>query len=67
MKNLREEIELIAAFYSDFRKKTSKFVIVSVGLILGKVVVDGFTRPQQKTYGRYENSLKVVLKGLRCK
>ena len=46
---------------------TSKLIIVFARLILGKVVVDGFTAPQQKIYGRYEFNLKVILKGLRRK
>ena len=48
-------------------KITSKFLIVFVGLILGKMMVEGFNRPQQETDIRYEFGLKVILKGVRCK
>ena len=40
---------------------TSKFLIVFMRMILGKVQVDGFTKPDM----RYKLGLKVVLKGLR--
>ena len=43
---------------------TSKFLIVFVRLILGKVGVDVFTDPRRESDVRYEFDLKVVLKGL---
>ena len=46
---------------------TSKFLIVFVRLILGKVGVDGFTEPRRESEIRYEFDLKVVLRGLGCK
>ena len=46
---------------------TRKFVNVFVRLLLGKVGVDGFTGPQQKSDIRYECDLNVLLKGLGCK
>ena len=46
---------------------TGKFLIVFVRLILGKMGVDGFTRPHQESDIRYEFELKVLLKGLGCK
>ena len=42
---------------------TGKFLIVFVRLILGKIGVDGFTRPYQESDIRYEFELKVSLKG----
>ena len=45
----------------------SKFVVVFARLILGKVGIDGFTRPQRKINISYEFGLKVFLKGLGCK
>ena len=44
----------------------SKFVIVSVKLILSEVVFDGFTGPRQKSDARYENDANHI-KGLRMK
>ena len=46
---------------------TSKFLIVFVKLILGKVGVDGFTAPRREIDIRYEFDLKVILKDLGCK
>ena len=46
---------------------TCKFLIAFVILILGKKVVDGFTRPRRKSDVRFEYGLKVILKGLGCK
>ena len=43
----------------------SKFVIVFVRLILGKMGFDGFTGPQRKIDGQYKFSLKIILKRLR--
>ena len=43
---------------------TSKFLIVLVRLILGKVGVDGFTGPGWETDIRYEFDLKGLLKCL---
>ena len=46
---------------------TGKFLIVFVRLILGKVVVDGFTEPRRESDIRCEFDLKVMLKSLGCK
>ena len=46
---------------------TSKFLIVSVRLIFGKVRFDGFTEPWGEFYIRYEFYFKVNLNGLGCK
>ena len=46
---------------------TAKFLIVFVGLILGKVEVDVFIVPRRESDIRYEFDLKVVLNGLGCK
>ena len=46
---------------------TSKFPIVFLRLILGKVGVDGFTRLRGEIDMTYEFDLKVILKDLRCK
>ena len=43
---------------------TGIFLIVFVRLILRKLGIDGFTRPQRESEIRYEFDLKVVLKGL---
>ena len=48
-------------------ERTGKFLIVFVRLILGKVGVDGFTRPRRKSGIRDEFNLKIVIKGLWCK
>ena len=44
---------------------TSKFLIVLVRLILGKVGVDGFTGPGWETDIRYEFDLKILFSGFR--
>ena len=41
----------------------SKFIIVFVRLILGKVLRDGFTGPRREIDIRYQFGLKVILKG----
>ena len=46
------EIEIIAALFSDF--PNSKFVIVIVGLILGKIWVDRVTGQLWEIHIRYE-------------
>ena len=48
-------------------ERTGKFLIVFVRLILGKVGVDGFTRPRRKSGITDEFDLNIVIKGLRCK
>ena len=48
-------------------ERTSKFVIVFVRLISGKVGVDGFTRARQEIDVRYEFGMKVIVKGLALK
>ena len=45
----------------------SKFLTVLVRLILGKVGVDRFIRPQQKIDNRYEFGFNIILKDLGCK
>ena len=42
----------------------SKFLIVFVTLILGRVGVDAFTRPRRKIDVRYKFGFKAVLKDL---
>ena len=42
----------------------SKFIIVFVGLVLGKVVFDGFTGPRRKIDVRYEFDFKAISKDL---
>ena len=46
---------------------TRKLLIAFVRLILGKLWVPGFTSPRQEIAIRYEFSLRVLLKGLKCK
>ena len=46
---------------------TSKFLIVFVRLILGKVEVDVFTGPRREINIRYKFDSKVNVKGLGCK
>ena len=58
------EIEINAAIFSVTFQTTGKFLIVYVRLILGKIGVDGFTRPHQESDIRHEFELKVSLKGL---
>ena len=64
MKDLKKEIEIIAAFFSDIWKKDIKFYLFFFKLILGKVRVDEFTRPRQKIDVRYEFGFKVILNSL---
>ena len=47
-------------FFSVIFETTYKFPTVFLRLVLGKVRVDGFTRPQQKIDVRY--GFKVILK-----
>ena len=46
---------------------TSKFLIVFVRLVLGKVGVDQFTGLQREIDIKYEFSFNVILKDLKCK
>ena len=46
---------------------TGKYANIFVRLILGKVVVEGFTGPRRESDIRHEFDLKVVLKDLACK
>ena len=46
---------------------TSKFSIVILRLVLGKVVVDGATGQLREIDVRYESDLKVILNGSGCK
>ena len=46
---------------------TGKYANIFVRLILGKVVVEGFTGPRRESDIRHEFDLKVVLKDLGCK
>ena len=46
---------------------TSKFPIVILRLVFGKVWVDGVNGPEQVCEIRYESDLKIVLKDLACK
>ena len=43
---------------------TSKFPIVILRLVFGKVWVDGVTGPERVSEIRYESDLQIVLKGL---
>ena len=43
---------------------TCKFLIVFIRIILGKVAVDRYTRPQWEIDIRYEFGIKVILKSL---
>ena len=61
------ETEIIAAILSVTFEPGFKFLIVFLRLILGKVRVDGFTRPRWENDIRYEFELKELLKGLGCK
>ena len=45
-------------------ERTSKFVIVFVRLIFGKVWIDGFTGARREIDIRYEFDMKVTVKGL---
>ena len=63
MKDLKKQIEIIAAFSVTF-ETTYKFRTVFFKLILGKVRVDEFTRPPQKIDARYEFGFKVILNSL---
>ena len=54
-------------YFSVTIETTGKFLIVFVRLILGKVGVDRFTKPQQESDIRYEFELKVFFKSLGCK
>ena len=47
MKQLKEQIKIIAAFVSDF-PKIYKFLTAFVRMILRKIRIDGFTRWRQK-------------------
>ena len=52
------ETEIIAAILSVTFEPGFKFLIVFLRLILGKVRVDGFTRPRRENDIRYEFELK---------
>ena len=45
---------------------TSKFPIVFLRLVFGKVGVDRVTGPRREIDVRYESDLKVILKDLEC-
>ena len=53
--------------FSVIFETTSKFLIVFVKFILGKVGVDRFAGPRWKTDIKYEFGLKILLKNLGCK
>ena len=53
--------------FSVIFQTASKFVVVFIRLILGKVGLEEFTGPQRKIDVRCEIDFKVVLKDLLCK
>ena len=58
---------IFCSHFSVIFEITSKFLIISVRLIFGKVRFDGFTEPRWEFDIRYEFCLKVNLYGLGCK
>ena len=59
------QIEILQSFLINFQV-ASKFVIVSVKLILPKIGVDRFIGPQHKPDIRYEFGFRLILKSLKC-
>ena len=53
--------------FSVISETTSKFPIVILRLVFGKMGVDGVTEPRRESEIRYESDLKVILKSLGCK